>query len=215
MGRRAKEGWSLVDLAAVVAAAVIMAAVIVACLHRPQRGHVDRVSCENHLKQIGDAFATYSTYTEYRPYLGSGEGAYADSASASLALLYPDYIDTVETFKCPASSDDPQFETREAGTAREHWTFGDRPHWSSYGYDPECTHRLAHSGDALVADMDGSSVLDADSPTANHPSGQYVLYFGFHVEWVETNCCSTDPTDNIFAVESDFSDPDTDAYIRR
>jgi hypothetical protein len=39
----------------------------------------------------------------------------------------------------------------------------------------------------IAADMDGTSVTNPESPTANHRGGQNVLFFDFHVAWKSVN----------------------------
>jgi prepilin-type processing-associated H-X9-DG protein len=140
------------------------------------------------------------------PYLGSG-GALAMSANASLALLYPDYVDTPRLFKCPSTTDVPTFVVGDGIRS-----FMAKPNGSSYGYDPETSFALCGVSDPVVADMDGSL-----SPTANHRGGQNVLYFDGHAEWSETVCANkANPLDNIYRDDSSAKiSADTDAYIRR
>ena len=206
--------FTLIELLVVIAIISILAAMLMPAF-AAAREHARQTDCRNNLKQIGTAMGIYSVHIEWRDYFGSGENRLAESSMASLALLYPDYIDTSNSFRCKSTRDVPKFELLNASTQFQHFTFGSSPYWPSYGYDPECAFRFTGTNDAIVADMDGSWMLTPQSPTSNHKGGQNVLYCDYHVMWVDTNYASRSTDDNIYEVNAAFESKDTDAYIRR
>jgi len=165
-----------------------------------------------------------------------GDGsANAAMAATSLGNLYPRYVITTRIFKCPSAADEPSFVLnlplayRGAGQAAglagalphgSNWTLtGDFPllltsmspmRASSYGYDPRISPG-APDGDVVMADWDGSWQLDHDTTSQNHDGGQNVLFVDGRVKWKETNLCSGDPIDNIYA--EDKWNADTDSYL--
>jgi prepilin-type processing-associated H-X9-DG protein len=217
MGRRrsGSHGFTLAELALVIAALAMLSLMIVVIMKSgPSVPHLSRqVSCVNNLEDIGQAMQAYSLRIECYPYMGSGGGALSKSASASLALWYPDYLGTPGVyFKCPSTRDAPAIVSNKDAK-----TFAGKPNWSSYGYDPETSFRLCGASDAIVADMDGSSSGLKTAGTANHAGGQNVLYFDGQVEWSETVYANkANPLDNIYRDDSSGKiSADMDAYVRR
>ncbi len=208
--------FTLIELLVVIAIIAILAAMLMPALSAArERGR--QAACQNNMKQIGTAFKVYSTHIEYHPYLGPGANQYATSAMGSLALVYPDYVDTPEIFKCPSSRDVPRIEEVliDVGGGQQYVKmFADAPYSSSYWLDPETSYRHTKTDDAIMADKDGTSILNPESLTSNHRAGHNVLYFGGHVAWSDTNYASRTPVDNIFTEETSFEHFDTDAYVR-
>ncbi len=121
-------------------------------------------------------------------------------------------------------------------------TYGDnfgKENWSgtnkcSYLYDPLMHFRDIGPSQAIAADADGQTWIEADGskpgyttffqanpeicdgPNAygygrlprksNHTNGQNVMYFDGHVRWKETNYASDDPKDNIYCPNGDPDD---------
>ncbi len=98
---------------------------------------------------------------------------------------------------------------------------------SSYMYDCLSHFRDVGPSQALLADADGQTWIQADGSKPvyggpggswartprkpNHESGQNVMYFDGHVSWKETNYASDDPKDNIFCPNGNPSSSTTTA----
>lgn len=205
---RSRFGLTLVDV--LVVAVIVLILVYLLPLIRYQPRERTGLHCKSMLSHIGKAVFLYSeAHGGYIPWL---EGR---PATDSLALLYPDIIAMDLVFRCPATGDHPELAPLPASTGEAGlFTFGPKPAWSSYGYDARPVTMQAESRRPMAADMDGSSVADPKSTTANHRGGQNVLFYDTHVDWLGVNKWDNHGIpDNIFAADPMLGDSDT--FIRR
>jgi len=183
-----------------------------------------RVHCKNNLHQIGTACYLYTDMNGgFWPAHWDGQRF---DPMMSLALLYPDYMDSSETFGCPRTEDKPLI-TLKYLNGTELKSFGPvgGENKCSYFYDPVSHWRYGASLQAVAADADGMTwrTPEGKKPAypenwqrkprkPNHENGQNVMYIDGSVRWSETNYAGYDPMDNIFC-PNDGWDADTDAYL--
>jgi len=235
----------LVEVLIIIAVVVVVGTlfVMLPLLAGHSRVNARLAVCRKNMNSIGKAITTYTQDNgDYFPFawgpaIGPGRGPMDGGgriapqdctgcdASASLGLLYPQYLPSARVFRCPATEDTAAMTAKASLGACDgsnpQWVLGyTAPTWSSYGYDPRISP-TALSNLAILADMDGTVAVDEDSSTQNHACGQHVLCVDGHVSWVKSNCVSNDPNDNIFAEAYKPANPtqgwhaDTDAFMVR
>lgn len=216
---RRRSAFTLIELLVVIAIIGILAGIILPALGRAIE-EANRTDCRSHLNQVGLALATYrSTNENYNPFYRISGDASApaddDRSTTSLCLLYPTFISAVQVFKCRSTQDAPVIEGTQLGVRPG--SFGSREDKThcSYGFDDMVSFRAASANLAVMADMDGSSIMDRRSESANHAGGQNVLYYDGHVKWTQSNYCSQSKEDNVFEAEGGVWKVDTDTHILR
>ena len=163
--RKWLSAFTLIELLVVIAIIAILAALLLPALARA-REESRRKACNSNLGQIVKACTTYQEpYGDYFPahwdgcYLGGytnpGTSASAEwqgmcNPMQSLALLYPTFLDNIETYRCPSTSDDPEIQIWYVQGAR----------YSGFG--PLSQYDVDGDGD-----LDGDDVL-ADSSWGDH-----------------------------------------------
>ena len=215
--RHAEAGISLLEVAAALVDILVLLLVIVCVLAKmARREEGGPPPCRKMLEQIGKACVAYSEcYGGFWPAASALDGSIHPDPSRSLLLLYPVYLSRLKVFRCPRTEDVPAAYA-VSRNGRSWLEFGpcEKRESTSYGYDQYTVRRHLVPRSVMAADMDGSSVSDPESETANHEGGQNVLFFDGHLAWKSTNYASATPFDNIYVREPDWG-PDADTCIKR
>jgi len=101
-----KRAFTLIELLVVIAIIAILAGMLMPALSRA-RQEAHKASCINNVKQVGISFNVWRN--EHRDAMPSwqqrGAGMTYRDSSLSLCQLYRGYIETMDVFTCPATSD--------------------------------------------------------------------------------------------------------------
>ena len=121
MLRKFLAAFTLIELLVVIAIIAILASLLLPALARA-REEARKTSCKESCSQIGKAINAYTqNYSEYFPFswgpadLANDDSDYTNAtgpvfkdALTSLANLYPQFLYTVKSFRCPSTENEPK-----------------------------------------------------------------------------------------------------------
>jgi len=252
--RKWLSAFTLIELLVVIAIIAILAGLLLPALAKAREEGRKSV-CKEGCSQVGKAIYAYTQNNgEFFPFswgpadtkmnfVSTDSVAVKEAATnsndtqTSIALLYPEYLNTCKPFRCPSTENEPYLVQNtpviqgqstkpvSAQTATGAYWYSLRNYTmtdSSYGYDNRI-YPSAVSNHAIYADMDGSYQNNKDTATQNHEGGQNVLFVDGAVTFKGNNYVSNEPSDNIYT-EAGFSTAqgdemgwhaDTDSFINR
>jgi prepilin-type N-terminal cleavage/methylation domain-containing protein/prepilin-type processing-associated H-X9-DG protein len=175
--------FTLIELLVVIAIIAILAGLLLPALARA-REESRRKSCNSNMGQIVKAMTTYQEpngdffpcHWDGQTLIGgntttSAEGY--DNPMASLALLYPTYVDNEKVYRCPSTPDNPQVIIRWVARAR-HCAFGKAMLWSEYsGGVPAGQSPDKRSGYVDASRYGGATEMDPKDASALSARGRY------------------------------------------
>jgi len=243
-----RRAFTLIELLVVIAIIAILAGMLMPALARA-RAEGYKASCMNNEKNVGQLLVTYKAEHRGMPrwpeHLGSWKSSYLlpeDGAgnrqydsSLSIALLYPNYVDSEEMFMCPATDHEIEL-TREDETdptvnidfdgdpSTREWRFRTMLSPSSdpdYLIDPNIPIN-ARTSRVIYADgpdlgfwraqwvADGNNADDFNSQEySNHQRGSVALFYDGHVKFLQMKFTGQTPNPQLMDRANDKEyDPD-------
>ena len=187
--------FTLIEVLVVIAIIAILAAMLMPILAKA-REHARRATCANRLGQIGKAQSLYmDENSDFWAFAEDGRGVTDLNGECgdyrnpcvSLSILYPEWIDDLEIFRCPSTEDQPKI-LKEVLEGHVFSWFGkmDAPEFGAGGVYPninsEYPGQLFHSGnsDDVPSGMRlPGSYSDYATPGVTGNTGRFNTSYGY------------------------------------